>query len=99
MIPGYTTKVSEGVISLTSSIQPVSDTVHVTNTTSTTVLATIQPPYSGSPGILFLINRSGNAITTTTSSNIAKDVSIPVNQVCVFIYSVLTGKFYPGAIS
>lgn len=99
MIPGMITKISEEPISLTTTISPKSDLVHVTSTTTTTVLATIIPPFTGSSGIMVILNRSGANMTTVTTGNIAAAVTIPVNLSCVLTYSLLTGKFYPGAIS
>ena len=99
MFPGLTTRVSEEFVALTTSIKPSSDLVHVTNTTSTTVLVTIVPPYAGFSGILFLVNRSGANMTTTTAGNIAVAHTIPVNMPISFTFSKLTGIWYPGAIS
>lgn len=99
MIPGLTTKISEELISLTSTISPSSDLLHVTSTASTTVLKTINPPFGGSPGIQVILNRSGNNITTITTGNIATATTVGQNVAIVLVYSVLTGKYYVGALA
>lgn len=99
MFSGYTSKLSEQAISLTGTINPLSDVVHVTSTVTTTVLATIQPPFGGFSGITFIANRSGGNITTTTTGNILSAVTIPNNLVTAFIYSQLLGKYIAGPIS
>jgi len=99
MFPGLTTRISEELMALTTTISPTSDLVHVNSTTSTTVLKTINPPYAGFSGIMIIVNRSGANMTTVTTGNIALAVTIPVNQVNVLVYSKLTGIWYPGAIS
>ena len=99
MIPGMVTKASEENIALTTTIAPKADIIHVTDTTTTTVLATITPPFGGSSGICIIVNRSGANITTVTTGNIDKAVTIPTSQTCLFALSKLTAKFYPGAIS
>lgn len=100
MIPGLTTKVSEELLALTTTIKPKSDVVHITSTTSTTVLATITPTFGGGfSGLLVLVNRSGNNITTVTTGNIQRAATIPVDLATVLVYSKSTGKWYPGAIS
>jgi hypothetical protein len=93
MIPGLVTKVSEEVIALATTISPKSDLVHVTSTVATTVVATIVPPYQGFSGILFLANRSGGNITSTTSGNILSVFTSVDNQILPLIYSKLTGKW------
>jgi len=99
MFPGLTTKVSEQNIALATTIIPLSDVIHVTDTTSTTVASTIVPPYGGFSGIMIIINRSGANITTVTTGNIATAVTIGQNLSTVFIYSFAQAKWYPGAIS
>ncbi len=99
MMGGLTSKVSEEVIALTTSIQPKSDVVRVTDTTSTTVLATIVPPFGGFSGITVIVNQSGNTITTVTNGNILTAVTVPVNTAVVFIFSMGLGKYIPGALA
>jgi hypothetical protein len=99
MFPGLTTKVSEEIIALAGTISPKSDAVHVTSTAATTVVATITPPYGGFSGVMFLVNRSGGAITTTTTGNILAVTTVPDNLVCTFIYSKMLGKWCSAAIS
>lgn len=100
MIPGLATKISEELISLSTTSTVGRDMVHVTSTTDTTVLATIiGPSLGGFPGLFVLVNRSGNNITTVTTGNIAAARTIPVDMPVVFTFSKLTSKWYPGAIS
>jgi hypothetical protein len=99
MIPGLTTKISEELISLTSTISPASDLVHVTSTVSTTVLLTIRPPFGGFSGIMVILNRSGNNITTLTTGNIVTAITIGQNVPVVLVYSKLTDKWYVGALA
>lgn len=100
MFPGLTTKISEetGALSTVTTIKK--DLFHVTSTVDATAVATIQDQFGGGfSGMMIMVNRSGNNITTVTTGNIAKAVTIPTNQSCLFAYSKLTSKWYPGAIS
>lgn len=99
MIPGLTTKISEELISLTSTISPTSDLVHINSTVTTTVLLTIKPPFGGFSGIMVLVNRSGANMTTLTTGNIITAVTLGVNVALVLVYSKLTDKWYPGALA
>lgn len=99
MIPGITSKLSEGIVAFSTTITPKTDLIHVTDTTSSTVATTIIPPYAGFSGILFIVNRSGNPIATLTTGNIATAVAIGSNITTVLVYSKLTGKWYPGALA
>ncbi len=100
MFPGTTTKVSEATIALATTIAPRTDVVRVTDTTSTTVVATMTPQFGGGDGgVIFLINESGNNITTVTTGNIKTAVTIGVNVAVVFIYSKYAAKWYPGALA
>ena len=99
MIPGLTTRISEGNIALTTTIFPKSDLVLVTDTTSTTVLVKIQPPYEGFSGVMLMVNRSGSNITTLTTGNILTAVTIGADVCVVLAYSKLNNKFYVGALA
>lgn len=99
MFPGLTTRLSSEAISLATTINPKSDIVRVTSTTTTTVLATITPSFGGQSGILFLVNASGNNITTVTTGNIIVARTIPVNMPIPMIYSHIANTWYVGAIS
>ena len=99
MYPGFTTRAAEQTISLTSTIQPLNDIVRVNSTTSTTVLTKILPPFNGFGGVLFIINESGNNITTLTTGNIKTAVTIGVNVAVLFVYSQVADKWYPGALA
>ena len=101
MWPGFTSKLSEANLALAAVVDIKTDLVRVTDTTTTTVLTQISPNFGGGQfsGVTFVANDSGAAITTVTTGNILKAVSIPDKQVCVFVYSKLAAKWYPGAIS
>lgn len=99
MFSGFTSKVSEAAISLTATINPLTDVVHVTSTATTTVLATIVPPFAGFSGMTIVVNRSGGTITTVTTGNILSAVSISNNVSVLFVYSLLASKYIPGAVT
>lgn len=101
MWPGFTTKLSEGLLVLATTVTFNKDLLHITDTTATTVLTTIMPAFGGGQfsGMTVVVNRSGAAVTTVTTGNVAKAVSIPENQSCVFVFSKLQNTWYPGAIS
>lgn len=100
MFPGLTTKVSEETIALATTIYPKADMLHVTDTTTTTVLATISPAFGGGfSGIHVIVNRSGASFTTVTTGNIATAVTVGANVAILVAYSKLTGKFYMGALA
>jgi hypothetical protein len=99
MFPGKTSKVSEENIALATTIYPKSDLVRVTDTTSTTVVATIAAPFGGFGGVTFLQNASGAAITTVTTGNILTAVSIGDKALVVMVYSQILGKYIVGALA
>lgn len=99
MISGLTSKLSEEMISLTSTISPKTDVIRVIGTGTTTVMTTITPSFGGFSGILVVINDSGGNITTDTTGNIATARTIPQNMPVLFIYSKSANLWYPGAIS
>jgi hypothetical protein len=100
MFPGTTTKISETVAALSTSIAAKTDLVRITSTTVTTVLATILPNFgAGFSGILLLVNDSGNPINFVTTGNIEVARTVPDNMLIPLAFSKLSGKWYPGAIS
>ena len=100
MIPGLTTKISEqDGFALATTIYPKTDLINVTDTTSTTVVATIMPPYAGFSGILIVVNTSGASLTTVTTGNIATAVTIGQNVATLLAYSKSDNKWYPGALA
>jgi len=99
MFPGLTSKISEGNYALATTIYPQSDLVRVTDTTSTTVLATIAPPFGGFSGITFIQNASGANMTTVTTGNILTAVTIGDKALVVFVYSAALGKYIVGALA
>lgn len=100
MFPGLTTKISEETGALSTITTVKRDLFHVTSTTATTVVTTIQDQFGGGfSGMFILLNRSGNNITTLTTGNIATAVTIGQNVSILFTYSKLTNKWYPGALA
>lgn len=97
MFPGSTTKLSEELIASATTIYPKADLIRLSGTTA---VATIVPTFGGGfSGILFIVPITAGGVATTTAGNIAAVVTMPINQVTVLVYSKLTGKWYPGAIS
>ena len=96
MIPGLTTRISEGSLVTATTISPTSDLVLISGTTA---VATINPPFQGFSGVLFLVATDPAGFATTTAGNIALVVSLTVSKVTAFVYSASKNKWYPGAIS
>lgn len=97
MLPGLTSKVSEVLVALTNTLTAKADVIIVNDTTSTTVLATILPPFGGFGGCQFIINRSGADITTVTTGNILTARTIPVDIAVPVIFSMNLNKYVVGA--
>ena len=96
MIPGFTTKLTEGAADAAATIVPKTDVVRLTGNTA---ISTITPNFGGGfSGILFLVPITAS-IATVTTGNIQKAVTMPQDQVTVLVYSKAAGKWYPGAIS
>lgn len=95
MFPGLTTRASESTVASATTIRPKSDIVLLTGSTA---IATIDPPFGGSPGVIILIPTDGT-LATTTAGNIALVVTMAQSQSCFFSYSYKNNKWYPGAIS
>lgn len=99
MIPGTTSKISESYLACTTSMSPKNDLIIVNSTTSTTVIATVVPPYAGFGGVMFLYNDSGGTISFVTTGNIHVARTVPDEFLVVLCYSNLLDKWLPGAIS
>lgn len=99
MFPGLVSKISESALGLTTSIAPQTDLVRISNTTSTTVVATIVPPYAGFSGVMFVHNSSGGNITTVTTGNILTAVTIGSNALVLFVYNKVLDKWIVGALA
>lgn len=78
MIPGLTSKLSEQNVAAATTIQQHTDIIRITDTTTTTQIATIIPAFSGFSGVCFLQNKSGANMTLTTAGNISGAGSITV---------------------
>lgn len=97
MFPGLTTKLSEKAVDLATTVVAEADLLRVTDTTSTTVLATLSPRFGGGfGGVTFVHNGSGASITTVTTGNILTAVTIPNAALVVFCYSKELGKYIVG---
>lgn len=97
MIPGLTTRISERTDLVTATtITPKADLSFVAGTTN---VATINPPFEGFSGVLFLVATDPAGFSTVTTGNIALAVSLTTNKVTAFVYSKKNAKWYPGAIS
>jgi len=95
MLPGLTSKVSEGFLASAATIYPKTDVVYLSGTTG---VNTIVPAFGGGfSGILFLVTTDG-AVTLGTSGNISKAATTVQNQILVMIYSKKLGKWVPGAL-
>jgi hypothetical protein len=99
MIPGSTSKCSEQALAAATTIYAKSDIVNVSDTTTTTDIATIVPHFEGFGGVLLLANTSGGNLGLTAAGNIAVARTIPDKMLVVLAYSKATGKWYPSAIS
>lgn len=97
MIPGITTKISESIVALADTINPETDLIRVTDTTSTTAMSTIIPHFSGQSGVMIVVNQSGADITTVTTGNILTATTIGVNIAVLFAYSKQTSKWIVGS--
>ena len=95
MIPGITTKLSEETVASATTINVKADIVKLTGTTT---LANIRGNASGFSTVIFAVPLDGSVATTTTG-NIAKNLTMVQNQLTVLVYSKLQDKWYPGAIS
>ena len=98
MIPGFVSKLSESSVTAAATIgPPKSDILYLSGSTT---IATIRPP--GGPGgfssVLFIVPLT-DAVATTTTGNIAVNVTMPVDRVTVLVYSKQEDTWFPGAIS
>ena len=94
-LPGTVSKCSEIVAALTNTMACKSDVLRINSTSSTTVLVTLTPPFGGQFScVMYLVNSSGGAITTTTAGNFATTCSIPNNNMCEFVYSKSAAKWH-----
>jgi len=96
VIPGSTTRLTESNLVAASTISPKSDLVFISGTTA---LKTINPPFEGFSGILFLVATDVAGVATLTTGNIALVVALTTNKVCPFVYSKKNATWYPGPIS
>jgi len=95
MIPGSTTKVSEGTLASAATIYPKTDVVFLTGTTG---VSSIVPAYGGGFGGMLMVVSVDGAVAFSTGGNIAKAATTVQNQVLVFLYSKARALWYPGAL-
>lgn len=96
MLPGSTTKLSEGVLASAATIYPKTDLVRLTGSTD---IATINPDFGGGfSGILVLVPTDGT-LGLLTTGNISVAVTMAQNRATVLVYSKAANTWYPGAIS
>lgn len=98
MIPGTVSKLSESTLASADTIEPKTDVVFVTGSTS---ISNITPPggHGGRSGnLLFLVPTDGSVATTTTG-NVGVAVTMIQNKVQVFVYSQKNSKWYTHALS
>ncbi len=97
MYPGAISKISESTAVAAATMGPFkTDLVRVSGSTT---IATIKPPSGpgGFSGVLLVV--AGTTVATTTSGNINNAVTLTAGLVNIFVYSKVTAKWYPGAIS
>lgn len=95
MYPGSTTRLSESTLASAATITPKTDLV---NLTGSTAIATINPPFAGFSGVLFLVPKDGT-LGLLTTGNISVAVTMAQNRVTVLTYSQKNNVWAPGAIS
>ena len=95
MIPGLTSKLSEQNVAAATTITQKTDVMRITDTTTTTQVATIIPAGGGFSSLLYLQNKSGASMTLTTAGNIAGTGSITVlnQRMATLVFSKLEGKW------
>lgn len=95
MLEGLTSKASEQNVAAATTIQQHTDVIRITDTTTTTQVATIIPAFSGFSGVCYLQNKSGASMTLTTAGNIAGTGSITVlnQRMALLVFSKLEGKW------
>lgn len=98
MIPGITTRLSEAVLSLETTVKFNADLIRITSTSSTTVASTVIPAFAGQAGMTIVVNQSGASITTVTTGNIGTAVTIADAAAVVFVFSADTNKWIVGAL-
>ena len=98
MIPGVTTKLTEGVLASAATIYPKTDIVRLTGSTQ---VDNIIPAFGGGfGGVLFLIPADG-AITISNTGNVqsAAAVSALQNKITMLVYIKALGKWITHALA
>jgi hypothetical protein len=96
MIPGTVSKLSRATVVAAATIGPINaDYVRVSGSTT---IATIKPPLNGGFTTILLVSPS-TTVATTTTGNIAVDVTMAADRLTLLVYDKVTAKWYPGAIS
>ena len=96
MYPGSFARIGpDSAVASTTTINPPSDFFRITGTTN---IATITPPPGNNATVIIVVPTDGT-VNTVTTGNIARAAAMPINLAVVFVYSPITAKWYPGAIS
>jgi hypothetical protein len=94
MIPGSTTKLTEGVAAVGATIKATTDIILVNGTGT---INTINPNFGGGySGILILLAASGT-VTLSTAGNIAVTSTIAAGNAKILIYSRTIKKWHVAA--
>jgi len=96
MYPGQFARIGpDSAVASTTIITPPSDFFRITGTTN---IATITPPPGNIATVIFVVATDGT-VNTVTTGNIIRAAAIPINLVTMLVWSPITAKWYPGAIS
>jgi hypothetical protein len=90
MFPGTTSKLSESNVASAATISPKSDLARVTGSTQ---INTINPPFAGFSGVLYLAPVDG-AVVLGTSGNILVGITMAQNRLVTLVFSKLAAKWY-----
>ena len=95
MIPGFTSKLSEANVAASTTVRQRTDLMRITDTTTTTAIATIIPAFGGFSGVLFLQNKSGASMTVTTAGNVVGSGTFTIldKRMAILVFSKLEGKW------
>ena len=95
MFPGTTSKLSESAVTAAATINPKTDMIRVSGATA---IVNIVPNFGGGfSGILFVVPLA--VFTWTAAGNISIAGTSVINKMIVFVYSKVTGKWYPSVLA
>ena len=96
MFPGTTSKVSESTLAASTTINPKTDLVRLTGTTT---IATIIPNFGGGFSGIQYLTPVDDTVTVDTSGNVLVGQTMALNRVYTFIYSKIQAKWYIHAVA